>query len=765
MRTIFTVMVMAITLSLGLSVNNAMAQDSFVVNDIRVQGLQRITPGTVFNYLPVKIGDNFDKNVSVNAIRELYKTGFFKNVSIKQDDNDLIVIVDENPSIDSIAFTGNKAFADEILKQVLQDGGLREGEIYKPSVLELVVKQLKAQYLNIGKYSAQAEIDVKTLDRNRVALSLNVREGKTAKIKKIAIIGNEFFSDKAILSKFKSRTGKGLNPFSKANLYSKDKVTGDIETLRSLYQNAGFVDFEIVSSRVSISPEKDGIYLTLNVNEGKRFRVSQFTLNGRLIVEEAQLLPLVSIKPGGYYSRADVDETVKTLSERMADEGYADARIVPVPEFDRDNATVSFAININPNRVVYVRRIEIVGNAKTNDEVVRRELRQLEGAPFSPSQVQRSKVRLQRLSFFETVDIKTQPVPDSPDQVDLTVEVLERPTGNFLFGVGYSGDDGVIVQAEITQANFLGTGKSFEFGIDTTGSADSVRFNFTDPYLTTSGVQRTISFRGQRLDSSEADTSDFLTETLGVNLSYRFPISEYSTFSIGGGLERVDLISTDSTPPEIGPFIEEHPENNQISINSRLAYDTRDSLLYTTSGWYNKVDVELATPGSDLEYYKASASSAYYLPLTERSAFKLGANIAYGDGYGDIDGLPFFKNYYAGGNSTVRGYRARSLGPRDSSEDSDPLGGSKRVLFNATLLLPFPGIDTQSQRIGLFVDAGQVYASDQSIDLSELRFSAGIGLNWLTPVGPLSLSYGVPLNDEEGDDIDRVQFSIGRLLR
>ncbi len=758
-------MVMAITLSLGLSVNNAMAQDSFVVNDIRVQGLQRITPGTVFNYLPVKIGDNFDKNVSVNAIRELYKTGFFKNVSIKQDDNDLIVIVDENPSIDSIAFTGNKAFADEILKQVLQDGGLREGEIYKPSVLELVVKQLKAQYLNIGKYSAQAEIDVKTLDRNRVALSLNVREGKTAKIKKIAIIGNEFFSDKAILSKFKSRTGKGLNPFSKANLYSKDKVTGDIETLRSLYQNAGFVDFEIVSSRVSISPEKDGIYLTLNVNEGKRFRVSQFTLNGRLIVEEAQLLPLVSIKPGGYYSRADVDETVKTLSERMADEGYADARIVPVPEFDRDNATVSFAININPNRVVYVRRIEIVGNAKTNDEVVRRELRQLEGAPFSPSQVQRSKVRLQRLSFFETVDIKTQPVPDSPDQVDLTVEVLERPTGNFLFGVGYSGDDGVIVQAEITQANFLGTGKSFEFGIDTTGSADSVRFNFTDPYLTTSGVQRTISFRGQRLDSSEADTSDFLTETLGVNLSYRFPISEYSTFSIGGGLERVDLISTDSTPPEIGPFIEEHPENNQISINSRLAYDTRDSLLYTTSGWYNKVDVELATPGSDLEYYKASASSAYYLPLTERSAFKLGANIAYGDGYGDIDGLPFFKNYYAGGNSTVRGYRARSLGPRDSSEDSDPLGGSKRVLFNATLLLPFPGIDTQSQRIGLFVDAGQVYASDQSIDLSELRFSAGIGLNWLTPVGPLSLSYGVPLNDEEGDDIDRVQFSIGRLLR
>lgn len=743
----------------------ASAQDSFTVNDIRVKGLQRITPGTVFSYLPVKIGDQFDQAASVNAIRELYKTGFFRNVKIEQNNSDLLIVVEENPSIDSISFSGNRAFPEEVLRGVLSDNGLVEGDIFQPKTLEQVVRELKSQYLNIGKYAAQVQTDVEQLDLNRVAVALNVREGKTAKIKKINVIGNSFFSDKKILSEFRSKTRKGWWPFSKANQYSKDKVTGDIETLRSLYQNAGFVDFEIVSSRVSISPDKDGIYLTLNLEEGERFTVKDFSLNGRLILPEAELLPLVSIKPGKYYSRADVDQSIKAISDRLADEGYADARVVPVPEFDRDNATVSFSINVNPSKVVYVRRINIKGNERTNDEVIRREMRQLESSPFSPGLVQRSKVRLERLSFFDAVDIDSEPVPGDPDQVDLTVTVTERPTGSFLFGVGYSEDDGLILQLDLTQANFLGSGKSFELNADTTGSADSVRFTFTDPYLTKSGVQRTIGFRAQQLDAAEADTSDFLSETIGANLSYRFPISEYSSFSIGGAIERIDLTATDQTPPEILPFIEANPENTQFGLNSRLAYDSRDSILYPTSGWFNKLDLELALPGSDLEYYKAAASAAYYLPLTERSALKLSGDLAYGDGFGDTDGLPFFENYFAGGTTTVRGYAPRSLGPRDTGEDEDPLGGAKRVLLNASLLLPFPGTDNKSQRLSLFVDAGQVYSSDQSIDLSELRASAGISFNWITPVGPLSLSYGVPLNEEDGDDVDRVQFSIGRLLQ
>lgn len=754
-----------LVLSFSSANNLALAQDSFTVNDIRIEGLQRITPGTAFNYVPIKIGDQFDDVVSVRVIRDLYQTGFFKNVRIDQNDNDLVIVVEENPSIDSIDITGNKAFPDEVLTNVLQDSGLRQGEIYSPNVLEQVVKELKAQYLNIGKYTAEVQLDAKNLSRNRVALSLNIREGKTARIKKITIIGNRYFSNAQILKRFSSRDKKGWNPFSKANQYSKDKVTGDIETLRSMYQNEGFVDFEITSSRVSISPNKDGIYLTLNIAEGKRFKVSQYTLNGRLIVDEAELLPLVSIRPGDYYSRADVDNSIQAISERLANEGFAGARIVPVPEFDRDAGTVSFSININPGKVVYVRRIDIIGNEKTNGEVIRRELRQLEGAPLSPSLIQRSRVRLQRLSFFETVDIKTVPAADDANQVDLEVIVEERSTGNFVFGIGFSEDDGLILQTEISQSNFLGTGKAVRFAADTTGSADSASFGFTDPYITDSGVSRSIDFRARQLDSAEADTSDFLSESISLNVLYNFPLGEYLSFSLGGGAERIDLIATDSTPPEIAPFIAENPENDQFSLTSRLSYDTRDSLLYTTSGVNNRISFEVALPGSDLEFYKVNISSDYFLPLTERAAFKLGAEVSIGDGYGDTDGLPFYENFFAGGASTVRGFAPRSLGPLDTSDDRDPLGGSQRLLINAALLFPVPGSTSQSQRLSLFIDGGQVYADGDSFDVSSLRWSAGIGFNWLTPVGPLSLSYGVPLNDEDGDDVDRFQFSIGRLLQ
>lgn len=761
----FSVVISLLVVTILSTASIAYAQDSFVVDDIRIEGLQRITPGTAFNYVSVKVGDRFDDALSIKVIRDLYKTGFFKNVRIDQKGNDLVIVVDENPSIDSITTTGNKAFNNEILDGVLSENGLAQGEIYSPNVLDDVVKELKAQYLNIGKYNAKVQLDAQNLPRNRVALALNIREGKTAKIKKITIIGNKYFSNKEILSRFTSRTNKGLNPFSKANQYSKDKVTGDIETLRSMYQNEGFVDFEIVSSRVSISPQKDGVFLTLNVNEGARFKVSQFTLNGRLILPETDLLPLVSIRPGEYYSRADVDSSIQAISEKLADEGYASARILPVPEFNRDESTVAFRININPGKVVYVRRIDISGNEKTNSEVIRRELRQLEGAALSPSAVQRSRTRLNRLGFFDEVDIKTTPVPGKPDQVDLAVSVKEAQTGNFLFGVGYSEGDGLILQIQTSQNNFLGTGKSVRFSADTTGSSDSVNIGYTDPYITDSGISRSVNFEVENLDSAEADTSDFLTETIGLNVLYRFPLGEDLSFSLGGGVEKIELISTDSTAPEIAPFIEQFPENTQFNLNTRLTYDTRDSLLYTTSGSNNRLGLDIAVPGSDLEFYKLSLSSAYYLQLTERSAFKLGGEVSIGDGYGDTDGLPFYENFYAGGANTVRGYAPRSLGPRDSSEDQDPLGGDKRLLLNASLLLPMPGSDSKSQRFSLFVEGGQVFGADDSIDVSSLRWSAGLGFNWITPVGPLSLSYAIPINDEDGDDVDRIQFSIGRLLQ
>ena len=740
----------------------AHAQESFIVDDIRIEGLQRITPGAAFESVSVEVGDSFDDAESVRVIRDLYNTGFFKNVRIDQDGNDLIIVVEENPSIDSITATGNKAFDSEVLDSVLAEGGLSQGEIYSPSVLDEVVKGLKAQYLNIGKYDVKVELDVLKLPRNRVALSVNVLEGKTAKIKKITIIGNKHFSNKKILKSFSSKTKKGLNPFSKANQYSKDKVTGDIETLRSMYQNAGYADFEIISSRVSISPQKDGVFLTLNVNEGARFKVSQFSLNGRLILPESELLPLVSIRPGDFYSRADVDRSVQAISNRLADEGFSDARISPVPEFNYDDSTVAFRININPNKVVYVRRIDISGNVKTNSEVIRRELRQLEGTSLSPSDVQRSRVRLNRLGFFESVDIKTTPVPGKPDQVDLSVAVKETATGSFLFGVGFSEDDGLILQVQLSQNNFLGTGKAVRFSADTTGISDSVSIGYTDPFITPSGISRTVSFDIVNTDGDDADTSDFLTERIGLNVLYRFPLGEHLAFSLGGGAENVELTSTDFTAPEIAEFIEESPSNTQYFLNSRLAYDTRDSILFTTSGVNARLGLEVALPGSDLEFYKLTLAGDYFLPLTERTALTFGADISIGDGFGDTEELPFFENFFAGGANTVRGFSARSLGPTDTSDNEDPLGGDKRLLLNTALLLPLPG---SSQRFSLFIEGGQVFGPDENFDFSEIRWSAGIGFNWITPVGPLSISWAAPLNDEEGDDVDRLQFSVGRLLQ
>ena len=397
--------------------------------------------------------------------------------------------------------------------------------------------------------------------------------------------------------------------------------------------------------------------------------------------------------------------------------------------------------------------------------MIRRELRQLEGASLSPSAVQRSRVRLNRLGFFDEVDIKTTPVPGKSDQVDLTVAVKEAATGNFLFGVGFSEDEGLILQIQTSQNNFLGTGKAVRFSADTTGISDSLSIGYTDPYITQSGISRSISFDAVNLNGGDADTSDFLTERIGLNVLYRFPLGEHLSFSLGGGAEKVDLIATDFSAPEIASFIEEFPSNTQLNLNTRLTYDTRDSILFTTSGLNTRLGLEVALPGSDLEFYKLSLSSDYFLPLTQRSAFKFGAEISVGDGFGDNDDLPFFENFFAGGATTVRGFAPRSLGPTDTSENEDPLGGDKRLLLNAALLLPLPGSTSNNQRFSLFLDGGQVFGVDDSFDTSELRWSAGIGFNWITPVGPLSLSYAFPLNDEEGDDVDRLQFSIGRLLQ
>ncbi len=754
-----------LTTTIALFAQIVVAQQSFVVSDVRVKGLQRISAGAIFNYLPVKVGDTFDPGESSDLIRELYKTGFFKNIEISTDATAIIIDVEEYPSINSIEFAGNKLIKEEALRDALSQSDFVEGRVFKPNVLDQVKQELKRQYLNQGKYNAQVGTEVTDLPRNRVAVKVHVKEGPTAEIKKINIVGNEFFSDKMLLEEFESKSRVPFWQFwGSANQYSKEKVSGDLETLRSFYQDQGFLDFNIISNQVSISPKKDGIFLTVNIDEGERYTVSQFVLNGRLVVPEEELLPRVFIAPGRTYSRRDVDNTVEAISDRLAEEGYSYAEVVPVPDVNTEENTVGFSINVKPGRRVYVRRIDVVGNRLTNDAVIRRELRQTEGGAFSPSRVNRSKVRLQRLSFFDEVEIETVPVAGREDQVDLEVKVKERPTGSFLFGLGYSGDDGALIQTSISQANLFGTGNQLNFGVQRSDIVESINLQYTNPYYTRSGISRTIGISGRSIDSSRANTSEYITETLGVNVSYLFPINENNSFSLGGGFERIDLETTPFSVPEVIEFIDQFPENNLFKFTTAFAHDTRDSLLYPTSGKSLRLSLEATVPGSDLEYYRLNLDSNIYFPITRKAAFKLGLGVGYGDGFGDTEGLPFFKNYFAGGTSTVRGFEARSLGPRDSSDFPDPFGGSKRVLFNSSLLLPV-GDGALDKRLSLFIDGGQVFANEDSIEFDEIRFSAGVGFNWISPVGPLSVSYAVPLNEEEGDEVEKFQFSIGTLLQ
>jgi len=743
------------------------AQQSFVVSDIRVKGLQRISAGAIFNFLPVKVGDNFDPENSSDLIRELYKSGFFKDIQFRTEGTAIVLDVIEYPSISTIEFAGNKLIKEESLREALSGNDFIEGRVFKPNVLDQVKQELKRQYLNQGKYNAQVGTEVTELPRNRVNVKLHVKEGPTAKIRKINVVGNEFFSDKVLLREFESSDSVAFWRFwSSEDQYSKEKVSGDLETLRSFYQDQGFLDFKITSNQVSISPEKDGIFLTVNIDEGERYTVSSFVLNGRLVVSEEELLPYVYIAPGRTYSRKAVDTTVEVISDRLAEEGYSYAEVVPVPDVNRDDNTVSFSINVKPGRRVYVRRIDVTGNKLTNDDVIRRELRQTEGGAFSPSRVNRSKVRLQRLSFFDDVEIETVPVAGREDQVDLEVVVKERPTGSFLFGLGYSGDNGALIQASVSQANLFGSGNQLNFSVQRSDIVEAVSLSYTNPYYTKSGISRTISLTGRSIDSARANTSAFITETLGLNLNYLFPINENNSFSLGGGIERINLEATEFSVPEVANFIEANPDNDLISLTTAFVHDTRDSLLYPTSGKNLRLSLEATIPGSDLEYYRANLDSSIYFPITRRAAFRLGLGIGYGDGYGDAedgdDRLPFFKNYFAGGSSSVRGYEARSLGPRDTSQFPQPFGGSKRVLFNASLLLPV-GKGALDKRLSLFIDGGQVFEDD--IELDEIRFSAGIGFNWVSPVGPLSISYSIPLNEEEDDEIEKFQFSVGRLLQ
>jgi len=744
----------------------ALALEEFEVTDIQVNGIQRISAGTIFNYLPIKVGDFVDDNEVNEAIKALFDTGFFQDIELSRKGGVLIVDIVERPTVASIEFAGNKEFETEALKKGMLQVGFGEGLVFKKAILEKVSQELRTQYYSSGKYSVDIKTTVTPLERNRVKINIDIKEGKTARVGDVSLVGNSVYSDKKLLKDFKvkPKTGwKKLNFLSKSDQYSKQKLAGDLEALRSYYQDRGYLDFRIDSTQVSISENKKKIFITVNISEGKVYTINQVSLRGKFVVPEGDLKAQVTIFNGEIFSRKEVEKTSKAISDRLAESGYTFANVNAIPDIDKENRTVSFVFAIDPSKRVYVRRINISGNTTTRDEVIRRELRQIEGGWLSTKDVRRSKIRLQRLSFFEDVNIETPAVPGTEDQVDVNVRVKERQTGSMMFGLGYSESDGVLLQASINQKNLFGSGRELALSLDTSKITKSIRLRYFNPYYTVNGVSRGFYLTYTDIDAARANVSRYINETLSLGINYRIPLSENNSFSFSFGPDRSNLSSTDGTPDEILAYIALHPNDWYLKTTASWVHDTRDSILYPTTGFYTRLLGEVSVPGSELSYYKTGVNFSWHLPTISEVVLKFSGDLGYGDVYGDTEIFPFYKNYYAGGSSSVRGYKARSLGPLDSN--GDPIGGSRRVVGGFDVLIPFPGSEKKDKRLSLFIDGGMVFGPDENVDVTDLRYSYGVGLFWYSPVGPLAISYALPINDESEDRLEKFQFTIGRGFR
>ncbi len=730
----------------------------FVVKDIRVEGVQRTEPGTVFSYLPVKVGDTLTEEKAQLALRALYATGFFKDVRLEAEGGVLVVLVEERPAVAQIDFSGVSEFQPEVLKRVLSDQGLAEGRTFDRSVLDGAEQELKRQYLSRGKYGAQVQTTVTPLERNRVAISFAVTEGDVATIKSINLVGASAFPENDLLGLLTLRTSGWLTWYTKLDQYSRQRLTADLESLRSHYQNQGYLDFNVESTQVSITPDRKDIYITVNLSEGSKYTVSDVQLAGQTLVPRQELEKLIQLRAGDVFSRQKLTETTKAITDRLGNEGYAFANANAVPQLDREQRTVAFTILVDPGRRVYVRRINVSGNSKTRDEVVRRELRQLEGAYYDASKIQLSKRRLDRTSFFKEVNVETVPIEGVPDQVDVSYTVEEKSTGNLMFGIGFSTADRVILSASITQSNAFGNGKFLSLEVNS-GTVNKVySLTYLDPYYTVDEVSRGFSIYRRDVDATSLQVGAYATETTGGGVKFGYPLSERDSLSFGLNAEHVRLQTFANSPFVYRDFVANFGDVYTYgALVGGWTRDSRNSVIMATEGSLSRITAELAQ--GDLEYYRLSFSQQYYRPLSRTFTLFLNGDIGFAGGLGDKP-LPFFKNYYAGGPGSVRGYSPYSLGPRDP--EGNALGGSRRLLVNAEVLFPVPGAEQdKSLRLSAFLDGGMVYGQYENISLSELRFAAGLGLSWISPFGPLRVSMARVLNPQTGDKLQGVQLTFG----
>ncbi len=755
-RTLAVAACALLTLATGVY---AQAFRSFVVKDIRVEGLQRTEPGTVFSYLPVKVGETMTAEKAQQALRALFATGFFRDVRLEVENDVLVVLVDERPAIAQVDFIGVKDFDSDTVKRIMRDVGLAEGRTFDRSVLDGAEQELKRQYLTRGRYAAEVQTTVTPLERNRVGISIAVTENDIAKIRAINIVGARAFRESELLALFVLRTPGWLTWYTKLDQYSKPKLSADLETLKSFYLDRGYIDFNIESTQVSITPDKRDIYITVNIAEGEKYTVSEVRLDGQMLLPREELERMLRVKAGDVFSRQQLTESTKAITDRLGNEGYAFANANAIPQIDREKRSVAFAVVIDPGRRVYVRRINVAGNTRTRDEVVRREMRQLEGSYYDASKIQLSKSRIDRTQNFKDVNIETAPIADRADQIDVTFTVEEKPTGSLLIGGGYSSVDKVVVSGSISQANVFGSGKSIAVQVNSGKVNRAYGLSYVDPYFTVDGVSAGFDVYKRRVNASSLAVGAYSTDTLGGGLKLGYPLSETDAVNFGVIAENVKLGLFASSPLSYQNFVAQFGTSYTYGSGSvGWSRDRRDSAIRTTRGSLTTASLELAA--GDLQYYRVNLNEQFFHPLGRTVTLALSADLGYVHGLSGKS-VPFFKNFYTGGPTSVRGYRSFSLGQQDAGGNA--LGGTRKISGSAELLFPMPGAQQdKSLRLAGFLDFGQVYGANEKVSLGELRYSMGIALAWSSPFGPLKLSFAQPLNSKKGvDRVERLQFNFG----
>jgi outer membrane protein insertion porin family len=755
----------AIALALAIS---AQAAEPFQASDIRIDGLKRVSSGSVFDALTIQPGDRVtDTDISL-ATRALFETGFFDQVEVRADGDVLVIEVTERPAVSRIDIEGNQAIKTEDLLDSLRRAGIVEGDVLKRATLDQLEQAIQRQYTSRGRYDATVSSEIIEQDRNRVGLKISIFEGSVATISRIAIVGNEAFDDDTLLGEM-SLTEAGLFTwFSGSNNYETEKLNADVEAIRSYYLNRGYVNVEVSEPQVELSENLEDVFITITVNEGKEFRVGSVNVGGDQPIDLSSAVEEMTLQTGEIFSRRLVNEAVSTMSKKLGDAGYARAQVRAVPEINDEKQTVDVTLVVTPGPLVYVRRVEFRGNTDTSDVVLRREIPQLEASVSSAAAIEKGKINLQRLGFFSLVRVSTRPVPDQPDQVDVVYEVTEQASGSLSASVGFSQGEGVLLGAAVSQKNFLGSGNALSFSLQSSSSTKEARFSFTDPYYTIDGVSRGIDLYLKQTDFDEEGTADYTTDDTGIGLSFGYPISDESRVSTNFAIQNVNLKTAASVPSYIGDFLTSEGISSssreadfvEYKVGAAYSYDTLNKAFLPTAGTRHRVSFDLSIPGSDLEYYTASYLGETYVPVldAEDVSLKFKTRLGYGDGFGDSAGLPFLKNFFAGGIRSVRGYTYNSLGPVDAN--GEQIGGNVLITGTAALQFPMPGVkETDQARLSLFTDAGQVYADNA--ELGDLRYSAGLALAWMTPIGPLSFTYAAALNSESTDETEGFQFSIG----